>query len=292
MITFCALAVAAIFARTPVHDKPFWQGIVQAKFEVPAGETAATLAGELAGYLGSPDPELRDDLAATILTSWIYEKKLLDPDDLRRLTLTLRQNLRRNIETTDTDATLLRSFSALTLSIVAARENVTPFMTATEYSDLLESALAYFHDERDTRGYDAQRGWIHSTAHTADLLKFLARNPRLPPIGQARILSALLAKNRDARAPFVQGEDERMARVVISIVRRDDFDHPAFTAWLDAAKDTASFPQTPAADRLRAHQNVRHLLAALWTELSVDDRPSPGADLARSALKDTLKKLY
>lgn len=287
-----ALVAAAVLAQLPVHDKPYWQAIVNAKFEVPAGETAPRLAGELVTHLGSPDPELRDDLAATILTSWIYEKKLLNPDDLRPLVATLRQNLRRDIETPDTDATLLRSFSALALSIVAARENVTPFMTDGEYSALLESALAYFHDEPDTRGYDAQRGWIHSAAHTADLLKFLARNPKLPQPGQPRILAALLDKNRDARAPFAQGEDERMARVVISIVRRDDFDRAAFSAWLGAARDTASFPKAPTVAQLRAQQNVRHLLTALWAELSVDDRPSPGAEIARAALKDVLKNLY
>lgn len=292
MFTLFALVTAAVVLQAPVHDKPFWRAIVTAKFDVPAGETAPTLAAELAADLGSPDPELRDDLAATILTSWIYEKKLLTPDDLRLLMATLRQNLRHNIETPDTDATLLRSFSALTLSIVAARENVTPFMTPSEYSELLGATLTYLHDERDTRGYDAQRGWIHSAAHTADLLKFLARSPKLPQAGQARILTAVLAKHRDARAPFSQGEDERMARVVISIVRRDDFDRGAFSSWLSQAYETASFPKTPTADVLRGHQNVRHLLAALWTELSVDDRPSPGAEFARSALKESLKKLY
>ena len=292
MITLCALAAVAVLVQGRVHDKPFWQTIVQAKFEVPAGETAAKLAGELVTYLGSPDPELRDDLATTIMTSWIYDTKLLNADDLGPLMLTLRQNLRSNIEIADTDTTLLRSFSALTLSIVAARENVAPFMTASEYSELLDSALAYLHDERDTRGYDAQRGWIHSAAHTADLLKFLARNPKLPQAAQARILTALLAKNREARAAFSQGEDERMARVAISIVRRDDFDRRAFTAWLAAAQDTASFPKSPTVDLLRAHQNVRHLLSSLWTELSVDARPSAGADFAREALKKTLEKLY
>jgi len=295
MSTLCALA-ALVFvvqgAQGPVHDKPFWQAIARAKFEVPAGESAPRLAGELAGLLGSPDPELRDDLAATILTSWIYDKKFLNPDDLRPLVGGLRHNLRDRIETPDTDAALGRSFSALILSIVAARDNATPFMNEAEYSGLLESALTYFHDERDTRGYDAQRGWIHSAAHTADLLKFLARNPQLPQAAQARILTALLAKNREAGAAFSQGEDERMARVAISIVRRDDLDRGAFTAWLAAAQDTASFPKSPTVDLLRAHQNVRHLLSSLWTELSVDARPSAGADFAREALKRTLEKLY
>jgi len=38
MITLCALAAAAVLVQGRVHDKPFWQTIVQAKFEVPAGD--------------------------------------------------------------------------------------------------------------------------------------------------------------------------------------------------------------------------------------------------------------
>jgi hypothetical protein len=102
----------------------------------------------------------------------------------------------------------------------------------------------------------------------------------------------MLAKNRDARAPFSQGEDERMARIAISIARRADFDRDGFRAWLTTAQSAAMFPNPPAPDTLRAQQNVRHLLAALWTELSVDDRPSEGADAAKQALRDVLKTLY
>jgi hypothetical protein len=133
---------------------------------------------------------------------------------------------------------------------------------------------------------------MHSAAHTADLLKFLARNPRLPSAGQARVLIALLAKNTSASAPFSQGEDERIARVVISIVRRADFDREGFRTWLAAAQAAAKFPAQPTVESLRASQNVRHLLTALWTELSVDDRPSEGADVAKQALRETLKTLF
>jgi hypothetical protein len=41
-----------------------------------------------------------------------------------------------------------------------------------------------------------------------------------------------------------------------------------------------------------AQQNVRHLLTALWTELSVDERPSEGADFAKQALGEVLKVLF
>ena len=83
-----------------------------------------------------------------------------------------------------------------------------------------------------------------------------------------------------------------MARVAMSIARRADFDRAVFREWLDAAKLAAAYPKSPTVDALRTHQNVRHLLAALWTELSVDDRPSEGADAARQMLRETLKGLF
>jgi len=287
LVAFLAQAAAA-----PAHDKAYWRRIVDAKFDVPAGETAPALAAELVTHLGDVDPVMRDDFAFTILTAWIYDKKLVGPDELRPMVKTLEGNLARGIGTAGTDAVFLRSFSALTLSVIAARDNATPFLTDEEFRYLLEGSLDYFRNERDVRGFDDAKGWIHTAAHTADLLKFLARNPRLRPADQPRLLLALLDKQRTSGASFAQGEDERMARVAISIARRTDFDRAAFREWLDAARAAATFPKQPTVDALRTHQNVRHLLSALWTELSVDERPSEGADAARQMLRETLKGLF
>jgi len=290
-----AVTTLALFLSTPApppHAKPFWRAIVTQKFELPPGETAPALAQELVAALGSPDPEMRDDLGFTILSSWIYTKKFLGPAELRPIVKTLQVNLKDGIGGGESDRVLLRSFSALTLSTVAARNNVDPVLSAEEYNALLDSALTYFHDEIDLRGFDEQKRWMHTAAHTADLLKFLARSPALRVGGQARILDALTAKNRHAPAAFTQGEDERIARVVISIVRRDDFDRDGFKNWLAAAQAAAKFPSPAAVSSLRAQQNIRHLLSSLWTELSVDERPSAGAEFARTALRDTLKTLF
>jgi len=293
-IAAASLLAASLMAQAaaPAHDKAYWRRVVEAKFEVPAGETAETLAAELVTHLGDVDPVMRDDFAFTILTAWIYNKKLVGPDQLRPMTKTLEANLSRGIGTAGTDAVFLRSFSALTLSVIAARDNTAPFLSDDEFRHLLEGSLDYFRNERDVRGFDDAKGWIHTAAHTADLLKFLARNPRLRPADQSRLLSALLDKQRTSGAAFAQGEDERMARVAISIARRTDFDRAAFREWLDAARAGATFPKQPTVDALRTHQNVRHLLSALWTELSVDERPSEGADAARQMLRETLKGLF
>jgi hypothetical protein len=280
------------FAPQASHPKTFWTAIAQQKYALPAGESAPALASELVAALGSPDPVMRDDLAYSILTSWIYTQKLLGPDDVRTIAKTLQANLDRGIGGPEGDGVLLRSFSALVLSVIAARDNADPFLTQDEYQALLENALTYFARERDLRGFDAAKGWMHSAAHTADLLKFLARNSKLRPLDQRRILSALITKNRDAAVPFAQGEDERMARVVISIVRRSDFDRTAFSTWLSEAQTLAAFPKQPAVPALRAQQNARHLLSSLWSSLTADERPSDGAEFARVALRDALKTLY
>jgi hypothetical protein len=290
--TVFAFSVLLSVASPQPHSRAFWRAIVENKFEVPAGAAAPALAAELVEALGSPDAEMRDDLAFSILSSWIYTKKLLDPGELRPLTRTLQAQLARGLGGPESDQVLRRSFSALTLSVIAARDNVEPFLSAGEYTALLDSALSYMREETDLRGFHPQNGWIHTTAHTADLLKFLARNPRLSIEGQARVLAALTAKNRGAAVPFAQGEDERMARVVISIARRDDFDRDGFKRWLADVHAAAKFPATPDVTALRAQQNVRHLLSALWTELSVDDRPSDGAEFARTALREGLKTLF
>jgi hypothetical protein len=180
LIVAVALAAGSIQPAAP-HDKAYWRAIADARFEVPAGVTARELAPELLASLGDTDPELRDELTLSILTSWIYQKKLLSPEDLGPMIRTLESNLRKGVGETGTDGVLLRSFSALTLSVIAARENDAPFLSDGEFGRLLDAALAYFHDERDTRGFDPSKGWMHSAAHTSDLLKFLARNARLPP---------------------------------------------------------------------------------------------------------------
>jgi hypothetical protein len=285
------LVLAAAMAPAP-HPVEYWRAIAANHYDVPAGTTARELTPELVDDLGSPNSELRDDIAYSTLTAWIYQKKLLQPAELIDIARTLEANLANGIGNTQGDGVLRRSFSALTLSVIAARDNDAPFFDAAGYQRLLDAALTYFHDERDLRGFDAEKGWMHSAAHTSDLLKFLARSPKLRVPDQARILNALLAKNRDATSAFAQGEDERMARVAISIVRRADFDRDAFHAWLTSAAAGATFPTTVSVASLRAEQNTRHLLMALSTELSADERPSDGADFARAALETTLKTLF
>ena len=175
------------------RGKAFWKTLA-AECAVPAGESAAGLVNEAVSLVGSPDSEWRDDVGYSVVATCVYRKKQLGPKERRALVALLSENLRRGIGETGNDGVLRRSFSALDLSILAALELQDPALDAAGYARLLDDGLAYLKDERDLRGLEPRVGWIHATAHTADLLKFLARDARFKPQDQARLLDAAWSK--------------------------------------------------------------------------------------------------
>jgi hypothetical protein len=238
----------------PVHDKAFWKQIAGNKFAVPAGESITVLTRELSDLLGSPDPELRDDIAYSTLANWIYRQRIVSLEDRRALMTTWLANLKTGIGERGTDGIFRRSFSALALGVLAILDNEASYLTQTEFDRLLTAAIEYLRDERDTRGFDPAKGWMHSVAHTGDLLKFLGRNRQLRPAQQAAILAALTQKLGSVGEVLTHGEDERLARAALSIVARPDFDETGFRTWMATlAPARSTDPPTPAS--LAAAQN-------------------------------------
>lgn len=294
---FAAGAVCLLFAlpsaaEPPVHDRAFWMALAAKDFAVPEGESAATLALEAASLLSSPDPALRDGVGYEALARWIYRDGLVPATDLERLRLRLQTGLKKGLGETSGDAAYGRSFSALGLSLLAAADLKKPWLSQEAFDDLLASTTAYLGAEKDLRGFVPGRGWVHATAHTADVLKFLSRNPRLSSAGQARIVDAVASRLRTAGVVFTWGEDERLALALLSLTRRTDFDPKPFEAWLPAlsAENAALWKNGPAIDPaafvpVRAQKQTLVHLAALLA------REGAAPEVFRKALNESLGKL-
>ena len=293
LMVMCCLtfASAAPQKTAPAHGKDFWLAIAKNEYAPPAGESAASLAPELSAMLGSPDPQLRDEIAYSTFVAWIYRKHLLNAQDLRPLIAEWRQNLTRGVGSVGDDSVLLRSFSALLLSVVAASDNASPLLDEEQFRGILRDALAYEDAERDLRGFEPGKGWIHSAAHTADLLKFLARSRFLAKPDQAAILAALNRKLH-ANTVFVFGEDERMARAVLSLIARPDFDQAAFQDWLAQVKPVFPEQQPPPLEALRSYQNLKNVLAKLEVILLSQPAEVPHAREAAALVQATLKDAF
>ena len=279
-----------IAGQRATHDKAFWRGIATNKFAAPAGEPLAPLLQELGGYLASPDPDLRDDIAYTTLVSWIYRQRIVPVELRRQLLKEWTANLREGVGTRGTDAIFRRSFSALALGIMPALDNEAAFLEAAEFNALLAAALAYLRDEVDVRGFDPVKGWMHSVAHTADLLKFLGRSRHLQPAQQAAILNGVLDKMGRTEEVLTHGEDERLARAALSITARTDFDEAGFKQWATTFVPLRG-KDAPTPANLAKGQNRKNLAVALFAVLSTDARELPGIQAARAIMLATLKTI-
>lgn len=257
-------------AQPTAHDRAFWTALATKEFAVPEGESAGALALEAADLLSSPDPALRDGVAYEAIARWVYGDGVVPPADLERLRLKLQAGLGRSLGEASGEAAFGRSFSALGLSILAAADLKRPTLSQEAFDDLLSASTAYLGAEKDLRGFVPGSGWVHATAHTADVLKFLARNPKLSPAGQARIVEAVAGRLRTAGVVFTWGEDERLALALLSLTRRKDFDPKPLEVWLAAlaVENAALWRNGPAIDPgafvpVRAQKQALVHLAAL-----------------------------
>ncbi len=274
-------------AATTTRDKTFWQAVAAKEFAVPAGVPLPTMLDELTLLLGHVDPELRDDIGYSTLANWIYRQRVVPVDERVRLLGVWETNLSAGVGGTNTDAVLRRSFSALALGVLVILDNEAPYLDRDQFSRLLTSSLKYLREEHDVRGFDARVGWMHSVAHTADLIKFLSRSRHLQAAEQALILTAISDKWNAVTTPLVHGEDERMARAVLSLAARADFDEVAYAAWLKTMTTRRTTP--PTVETLATDQNRRDLLVSLFTVLSTDRRDLPTLTRARTLVFDTLR---
>ena len=272
------------------HDKEFWRTVARQHATVPDHESPDALAHELSGMLASPEPELRDDLAYSILATWIYQGNILSSSTLLSLTDEWRANLKSGIGEVGTNSVLKRSFSALCLSEIAKRESKVPFLDADRYHKLVAEAITYLQSERDLRGYDLKLHWIHAAAHTADLLAALADSPQLTQEEASGILQAIRARLSTATEVFTQGEQDRLAVAVVSVIRRKDFDQADFDLWLTKLQEEDRDVWTSTTlESLARYQNHNYLLQALTVRMLLE-RESPRMNSYRQSVLNVLAK--
>lgn len=268
-VSLVAALSSASVAAAPQHDREFWREIEKDRYAVPPNESADALAPELSAMLASPDPELRDELAYSILAAWIHRGAFSAPT-LIALTDEWRSNLKSGLGETGTNSVLKRSFSVLCLSEMAKREAKAPFMGEPRYHSLVADGIAYLQAERDLRGYDATLHWIHATAHTADLLAALADSPALTKQEAAGILQAIDVRLASTSSVYTQGEQDRLAAAVVAVIRRKDFDPSTFAPWLARLpeEDRSVWIKTTE-EGLARFQNHNYLLQALVARLAL-----------------------
>jgi hypothetical protein len=277
-------------------DRALWESIVDADAEVPPGRTAAELLPALLDLLGEDDPYLRDEVGYGVLARWVVQDHLLHRDDLRYAVSRLLPDLRLGLDgdelASPDSAAVRRSYSALALAILAFRDVEEHFLDGAAVHALLDAGIEYLLDEPDRRGYVLDVGWINATAHAADLLKFLVRNPLTDEADHRRVLEALQTLLTRATGPvFVDDEEDRLVLVVVDVIGRETIDDDELSAWIGAygswlAGRDGLFDPLSRAAAVNLKRFVRTLHLALCSrahrrELKFDKPEMTALDVAR-----------
>jgi len=122
------------------------------------------------------------------------------------------------------------------------------------------------------RGFDAKKGWLHATAHTADLLAALAESRYFTKQDQGRVLEAIARRLATSNEIFTHGEQDRLASVAATIVFRPDFDSELWRSWVAETdrEDQAVFKESPPSVQAEQQfENDSYFLCAAIARISL-----------------------
>ncbi|HTF88452.1 MAG TPA: DUF2785 domain-containing protein [Planctomycetota bacterium] len=262
-----------------------WQKIAADEQALPEGTSVHDLALELASFASLSDPVLRDEIGYEVSARWIGAGRLSNAD-LHELFALHLARLHTGLGEGEGDGVFLRSFSALHLSLLIARDNRQPFLEAADVTAAVSAVARSLREERDRRGWAEGKGWAHPIAHAADLTKFLARHRFLRTEDAAVLFSGLEA---GFEGPNAWGENDRLAAAAQSLFLREEFDAASLQArcgvWIQDAR--AVWQTQPFDTQLfRRTENRKQFLRALHARLSTDPAPSePKRSLAQRLLE-------
>ncbi|GAB4433402.1 MAG: DUF2785 domain-containing protein [Anaerolineales bacterium] len=270
-------------------DNPFWQEVIQNKYAIPSGHTVANLTSELFSYLGSTDPELRDEIAYIVYANWL-KMGMYTQESIHEHIAVLTANLVSGIGERDTDSVFLRSFSVLFLAEIVHNDNKNPKLNAATIKKLVDKALWFLENEKDPRGYVPAKGWAHALAHTADLLAVLAKNQHTDADQHLGMLNGITAKLANADDwVYLHGEDDRLAAAALSIFQRGLVKVETIQAWLGSLTDNWKGAWTDEA-RTRAFFNLRNFTRSLSLQVTMEEE-FPDKDRLEKAVLECIQNL-
>lgn len=292
MLAFAALLALSACATTPAqaqtqcHTPGFSRAdldaLKAADWALPDDARRNALALQLATCVGNPDPTLRDGIAFEGLAHWLRARQLT-PQTMNTLANDLEQRLRA-----PEGAGFERPFAALVLSEVARADRVEPYLTPARRTQVLSSAITYFVNVRDYRGFDAREGWRHGVAHGADVLLQLSLNPAFGKPELERMRDAIATQVAPEEHFYIYGESERLARPILFMAQRGLISEEEWTRWFAQFPSAGEDMFATQAGLARRH-NVNAFLQVIWlnarlSESTADDVLLPGAEAALRAM--------
>lgn len=270
-------------------EKLYWQEIIKNEYEIPTGHTIQDLTNELFTYLGSTDPELRDEIGYSVFANWL-KMRMYSQNLILEHTWELIKNLENGIGERGTNSVFKRSFSVLFLAEIIHNDNKAPGLNKKTIDTLVKKALWYLENEKDPRGYIQTNGWAHAIAHTADLFFALAKNEHTDRTQHLQMLNGITGKLKSVSDwIFVNGEDDRLSAAVIAIFQRSLLKTDTIFEWLSSLRENWKGAWTDEKKSV-AFFNIRNFTRSLYIHLTTKEELEHKEELEKM-VKETVQGL-
>ncbi len=284
---FVFAACASAQAQTPScppagYDRAQVDALKASEWAIPSDRARNRLALALAACLASPDPTMRDGVAFEAYAHWLRARQLT-PQTMRALAV----DLEARLFASDPNG-FEQPFAALVLSEVARADRIEAYLDEPSRQRMLDSALRYFTQVRDYRGFDEREGWRHGVAHGSDLLLQLGINPALGATDMQRIADAIATQVAPEGHFYIYGESERLARPIIFMAQRGLISEAQWTIYFAQFANVGENPHASQAGLARIH-NAKAFLQTIYlnaqlSENAEDNAMLPGVEAALRAL--------
>lgn len=271
----------------------FWHAVRARGYRLPEHADLGALTDELLAMLGSPDGDLRDDIAYATLATWLRERRYTT-QALHTMGGQMVNNLRIGLGEEESDSVFLRAFSVLILGEIVALDAQDPQLHAALVREWAAEASRYLRLERDERGYVPGHGWAHAAAHTADCLSAIAAHPATDAADLREILTSVADRIlRPAAQVFLHDEDERLAFACLAVLRRAEIAREDVLTWcarFDHPEEDGNWQTASSRDEgARTYVNVKAFLRSLYFQLLWTKNQPPHRDDVLKSVLETIR---
>ncbi len=248
-------------------------------------QTAPGLLPVMLKYIGSTDPELRDDLIYFTFAKWIYEQRLIPAEHLHTILKQVLddQHMFYHIDEIEGNGVFTRSFSVLLLPLLLGVHRDQSYLSEQEINEIKIKLFRFLSLEKDKRGFVEKKGWAHAIAHAADALSELAFCVEIGKQDLLEILFNIRSVVGDPEVVYSYGEEERLVTAVFSILQRDLLYGDEFKDWLQSFTNLV-LAETRIPQKYNLRTNIKNFLHALYFRLLWEKKLDPYREIMENTL--------
>lgn len=216
-------------------------------------------------YVGDTDPELRDVLIYNIFVNWIEEKGYFSNEELSNLLNRILSEdfVFYNIGCENDDSVLRRSFSILLVNPILCAHLDRDFLDEDMILKTKDCLIKYFNEEKDLRGYDSKKGWMHALAHAADGIHILVNCKGITEDICKEVMLAIENRLCEGKEFLSAEEDERLTTIIYYDIIGDKLLTDEYICnWIEGLGKVLEIKDK--ITRFKARTNVKNLIRSLY----------------------------